>query len=224
MSQALEFSLPANLSAKEPPELRGSGRRDGVRLLVLNRQTGRVTHSRFERLCDFLAPGDLLVFNASRTLPALLTAWRDSDQSKVEMRLASHLSDDSWLALIRNVLPENCIVLDEPDSRVSFGLGLSARLESRHREIPGMWKVRFSAGGAELIDLFYRLGEPVRYRYVSKPWGLNYYQTVYARDPGSAEMPSAGRAFYLEDAYAATQKGYRNSLPHIAHRTKLLSG
>jgi S-adenosylmethionine:tRNA ribosyltransferase-isomerase len=195
MSQALEFSLPANLSAKEPPELRGSGRRDGVRLLVLNRQTGRVTHSRFERLCDFLAPGDLLVFNASRTLPALLTAWRDSDQSKVEMRLASHLSDDSWLALIRNVLPENCIVLDEPDSRVSFGLGLSARLESRHREIPGMWKVRFSAGGAELIDLFYRLGEPVRYRYVSKPWGLNYYQTVYARDPGSAEMPSAGRAF-----------------------------
>ena len=195
MSHLLDFSLPPNLSAKEPPEWSGSRRRDAVRLLVLNRRTGKVTHSRFERLCDFLVPGDLLVFNVSRTLPALLSGWRESDQLKVEVRLASHLSDNSWLALIRSVLPENDAVLEERNSVIGFRFGLSARLESPYREIPGMWKVRFSTSGSELIDLIYRLGEPVRYQYVSKPWGLSYYQTIYARDPGSAEMPSAGRAF-----------------------------
>ena len=194
MSDLIDFSLPQNLSAREPPERRRGRRRDAVRLLVISRRTGDVTHSCFERLCDFLVPGDLLVFNASRTLPALLSGWRDSDKAKVEVRLASHLSDNSWLALIRSG-PENCPVLEERNSVISFEFGLNARLESPHREIPGMWKVRFSASGAELIDLIYRLGEPVRYQYVSKPWELNYYQTIYARDPGSAEMPSAGRAF-----------------------------
>jgi S-adenosylmethionine:tRNA ribosyltransferase-isomerase len=207
MSEVLEFSLPVSLNAKEPPELRGRRRRDDVRLLVLNRQTGRVTHSRFERLCDFLVPGDLLVFNASRTLPALLVGRRGTDRSTVEMRLASHLSDDSWLALIRNALPENCSVREEPNSVINFDLGLSARLESPHEKIPGMWKVRFSASGSVLVDLIYRLGEPVRYRYVSRPWGLNYYQTVYAREPGSAEMPSAGRAFTWETFLQLSKKG-----------------
>ena len=108
MSDLIDFSLPPNLSAREPPERRRSRRRDAVRLLVISRRTGDVTHSRFERLCDFLVPGDLLVFNASRTLPALLSGWRDSDRAKVELRLASHLSDNSWLALIRSG-PENCL-------------------------------------------------------------------------------------------------------------------
>lgn len=58
-----------------------------------------------------------------------------------------------------------------------------------------MWKLRFSAAGTELVDLIYRLGKPIRYEYVSAPWDLDYYQTVYATEPGSAEMPSAGRAF-----------------------------
>ena len=184
MSQLPNFSLPPNLSAKEPPERRESRRRDAVRLLVISRRTGNVTHSRFERLRDFLVPGDLLVFNASRTLPALLSGWREADKSKVEVRLASHLSDNSWLALIRSTLPANCAVLEERGSLIRFEFGLNARLESPHREIPGMWKVRFSASGSELIDLIFRLGQPVRYQYVSKPWELNYYQTIYARDPG----------------------------------------
>jgi S-adenosylmethionine:tRNA ribosyltransferase-isomerase len=136
MSRVLEFSLPASLNAKEPPELRGSRRRDGVRLLVLNRRTGRVTHSRFDRICDFLVEGDLLVFNASRTLPALLVGRRESDRSGVELRLASHLSDDSWLALVRNALPENCPVREETNSVINFDLGLSVRLESPHEKIP----------------------------------------------------------------------------------------
>jgi len=198
MSQVFEFSLPPSLSAKEPPELRRGRKRDDVRLLVLNRRTGEVTHSHFEQLCKFLVPDDLLVFNASRTLPALISGRIEGDDSKIEMRLASHLSDDTWLALVQSTLPGNCAILEEANSVISFGLGLSAGLESPHRDIPGMWKVKFSARGSQLIDLIYRLGEPVRYRYVSRRWELGYYQTVYAKDPGSAEMPSAGRAFTWE--------------------------
>ena len=73
--------------------------------------------------------------------------------------------------------------------------GLTAAVEARDQRIPRLWKLRFSKRGTELIDLIYRLGQPIRYEYVSAPWDLDYYQTVYAREPGSAEMPSAGRAF-----------------------------
>jgi S-adenosylmethionine:tRNA ribosyltransferase-isomerase len=99
MSALFELELPPELSAKEPPERRGL-LRDQVRLLVVSRRTGEVIHSHFARFSDFLAPGDLLVFNSSRTIPASLTGWIDSDGRRVEVRLAEHLSDDSWLALL----------------------------------------------------------------------------------------------------------------------------
>ena len=68
-------------------------------------------------------------------------------------------------------------------------------VEDRDARIPRLWKLRFSISGTDLVDLIYRLGKPIRYEYVSAPWDLDYYQTVYATEPGSAEMPSAGRAF-----------------------------
>jgi S-adenosylmethionine:tRNA ribosyltransferase-isomerase len=63
------------------------------------------------------------------------------------------------------------------------------------KNIQRLWKICFSKSGSELMDILYHLGEPVRYEYLSVPWDLDYYQTIYAREPGSAEMPSAGRAF-----------------------------
>jgi S-adenosylmethionine:tRNA ribosyltransferase-isomerase len=65
----------------------------------------------------------------------------------------------------------------------------------RDARIPRLWRLRFTKSGTELVDLIYRLGKPIRYECVSAPWDLDYYQTVYAMEPGSAEMPSAGRAF-----------------------------
>jgi S-adenosylmethionine:tRNA ribosyltransferase-isomerase len=61
--------------------------------------------------------------------------------------------------------------------------------------IPRLWRMRFSKSGAEFVDSLYRMGRPIRYEYVSGAWNLDYYQTIYAQEPGSAEMPSAGRAF-----------------------------
>ena len=79
--------------------------------------------------------------------------------------------------------------------QINFGEGLTGAVEERDERIPRLWRLRFSKSGADLMDLLYRLGRPIRYEYVSAPWNLDYYQTVYAREPGSAEMPSAGRAF-----------------------------
>jgi S-adenosylmethionine:tRNA ribosyltransferase-isomerase len=194
MNAPFTFSLPEELAAREPPERRGLAR-DGVRLLVLDRKNGRVEHTHFRHLGSYLRPGDLLVFNSSRTLPAVLLGRAIPTGPDVELRLAEHLPDDSWLALILCRSGEPFGADLHEGIRVEFGDGLIAVVGERNRLIPRLWRIRFSATATKLVDCLYRLGRPVRYQHVSQPWGLDYYQTVYAREPGSAEMPSAGRAF-----------------------------
>jgi len=194
MSAPFSFTLPPELSAKEPPERRGLAR-DHVRLMVIDRAKGQIEHSRFDHLGDFLRSGDLLVFNSSRTLPASLNGCPAQGGPCIEVRLAEHLPDDSWLALLlcQNGDPFSCGL--RPGMQITLGQHLTAIIENRDERIQRLWKLTFSQKGGELINTLYRLGRPVRYEYVSAPWGLDYYQTVYAREPGSAEMPSAGRAF-----------------------------
>src|SRR6266581_3283071 len=193
---AFTFVLPPELSAKEPPERRGI-RRDQVRLLVIDRATGRIEHTRFDKIAEYLRRGDLLVFNSSRTLPASLRGCEcgATHGPCMEVRLAEHLPDDSWLALLlcEQGDPFGCGL--RAGMQIDFAEGLNAAVLERDAHISRLWKLRFSRPGTELIDLIYRLGKPIRYEYVSAPWDLDYYQTVYAKEPGSAEMPSAGRAF-----------------------------
>jgi S-adenosylmethionine:tRNA ribosyltransferase-isomerase len=213
------FALPAELAAREPPERRGVPR-DRVRLMVINRRTGSIDHSRFDRLGDYLRPGDLLVFNSSRTLPASLDGCTAGGPC-LEIRLAEHLPDDSWLALLvcRDGDPFACGLRE--GLHIAFGEGLTATVGQRDSSIPRLWKIRFSQTGSELIDLLYRLGKPVRYEYVAEPWGLDYYQTVYAREPGSAEMPSAGRAFTWRLLFGLQRRGIEAA--HIVLHTGLSS-
>ena len=194
MSTPFTFLLPTELSAKEPPERRGIAR-DGVRLMAINRKSGEVQHSRFNGISEFLRPGDLLIFNTSRTLPASLEGCDRALNKCLEIRLAQHLPDDSWLALLmcQQGTPFACGL--QQGMHLDFGEGLTAKVENQDNHIPRLWKIRFSKSGTQLMDSIYRLGNPIRYEYVSKPWDLDYYQTVYAKEPGSAEMPSAGRAF-----------------------------
>src|SRR5437016_10735366 len=196
MGTPFVFTLPPELSAKEPPERRGI-RRDQVRLLVIERATGKIEHARFDKIDKYLRPGDLLVFNSSRTLPASLRGCdcRVAHGPCMEVRLAEHLPDDSWLALLlcEQGDPFGCGL--RPEMQIEFAEGLSATVLERDARIPRLWKLRFSVSGTQLVDLIYRLGKPIRYEYISAPWDLDYYQTVYAKEPGSAEMPSAGRAF-----------------------------
>jgi S-adenosylmethionine:tRNA ribosyltransferase-isomerase len=203
MVSPFHFHLPDALAAPEPPEMRGLAR-DGVRLMAVDRGNGQVTHARFRDLPSLLRKGDCLVFNASRTLPASLTAavdWRaagvagpGSDRGpSLQIRLARRLDDCTFSALL----------LDAAESPwpghaggliLEFG-NLSAEVLMREPSNPRLWRIRFDRSGAPLMESLSRLGNPVRYWYSSKPWDLDYYQTVYAREPGSMEMPSAGRAF-----------------------------
>jgi S-adenosylmethionine:tRNA ribosyltransferase-isomerase len=219
MNAPFTFTLPPELAAQAPPERRGVPR-DRVRLMILDRNTGRTEHTHFNRLGNYLRPGDLLVFNSSRTLPAVLDG-RAPCGTGVELRLAEHLPDDSWLALLlcREGEPFACGL--SAGMGLSFGDGLTATVHERDQRIPRLWRVRFSTAGAALIDLLHRLGRPVRYEYVAAPWGLDYYQTVYAREPGSAEMPSAGRAFTWQLLFDLRRRGIRTA--HVVLHTGLSS-
>jgi S-adenosylmethionine:tRNA ribosyltransferase-isomerase len=196
MTAPFTFTLPPELSAKEPPERRGI-RRDQVRLLVVDRATSHIEHTRFDKIDKYLRPGDLLVFNSSRTLPASLRGCECSAAHGpcMEVRLAERLPDGSWLALLlcEQGDPFGCGL--RAGMQIEFAEGLAATVLDRDANIPRLWKLRFSISGIELVDLIYRLGKPIRYEYVSTLWDLDYYQTVYGTEPGSAEMPSAGRAF-----------------------------
>ena len=205
MSAPFVFTLPQELAAKEPAERRGIGR-DEVRLMVIDRtQNNKVTHTKFNYLSEFLLPGDLLVFNSSRTLPASLSC--QANGNCLEVRLAHKMPDDSWLALLLCQQGELFSCGLRNGMELDFGLGLTAVVEQRDSHIHRLWQIRFNYRDTELIDLFYRLGQPVRYSYVSAPWDLDYYQTVYAVEPGSAEMPSAGRAFTWKLLFDLKRKG-----------------
>ncbi|MGI0080150.1 MAG: S-adenosylmethionine:tRNA ribosyltransferase-isomerase, partial [Nitrososphaerales archaeon] len=124
------FELPERLLAREPAEERGSSRED-VRLMAIDRATGRVKHTNFENFPSFLKPGDLLVFNSSRTIPAAIEGSDSKTGSRIEMRLAEHLPDDTWLALLscRDGKPFACGLKD--GMQIAFGRDLSCAVERR---------------------------------------------------------------------------------------------
>ncbi|QCJ40585.1 S-adenosylmethionine:tRNA ribosyltransferase-isomerase [Bacillus sp. S3] len=198
-SKVMDFYLPDELNASLPPEKRGV-RRDHVRMMVLDKWTGEIKHDQFFHLADYLEPGDLVILNNSRTIPAVLHAeWqRDQQASDVEVRLARRRSEDTWEALI----VANPVHIGD---RLRFSSELSATVIGEKQNSP-LKLIQFTKAGTELFNIIYALGEPVRYEYIEQPWDLDYYQTVYACHPGSVEMPSAGRAFSWELLFKLRRK------------------
>ncbi|HEV2438445.1 MAG TPA: S-adenosylmethionine:tRNA ribosyltransferase-isomerase [bacterium] len=192
-----EFTLPPELEAHEPPEARGLGR-DEVRLLVTYRATGRISHRRFVDLPDVLRPGDLIVVNDSATLPAALAARR-GDGTAVALHLSAGLTASLWIVEPRQTRVGAGEVLTLPAGGVARMLVLypgSQRLWISQLQLPEV-----------PLDYLMRVGRPITYPYVRGEWPLAMYQTVYAREPGSAEMPSAGRAFTPEVLARAAARG-----------------
>ncbi len=192
---ALAFELPHALEATAPPEERGL-ERDDVRLLVADASSGALFHARFRELPDVLTDGDLLVVNISSTLPAAVAGVR-ADGSPVRIHVATRAPelDGRWrvveLRSADGAGPARGAVGETIGMPGAHGtLTLAARYAASSRLV----LARFDGPGT--VDaLLERHGEPVRYGYVSRPWPLSAYQTVYATTPGSAEMPSAGRPF-----------------------------
>jgi S-adenosylmethionine:tRNA ribosyltransferase-isomerase len=182
------FALPAGGEAPGPATTR-----DGVRLLVA-RPDG-LTHSRFQRLADFLEPGDLVVVNTSGTLAAAVDGVRD-DGRPVTVHFATALDDGTWVDEVR---PDRDAAGPVDDARPGGAIDLpdAVRLTLAGPHPPGqhrLWRARVGLDGG-LPAYLERHGRPIRYGYVPEPVPLPEYQTVFAREPGSAEMPSAGRPF-----------------------------
>ncbi|RIH83020.1 S-adenosylmethionine:tRNA ribosyltransferase-isomerase [Calidithermus terrae] len=204
---SLEFALPEELEAHEPPEARGLSR-DGVRLMVSYRQGDRLAHARFRDLPEFLREGDVLVVNTSGTLPAALPAFRE-DGSELRLHLSTRLPGGVWTVELRRLEDGATKPYGGGQAGETLRLpgGASVTLLARHRmEGAGkagsrLWVASFSFPEPYAPDpLPYLLehGKPIRYGYVGQEWPLEFYQTVYATEMGSAEMPSAGRAFTPE--------------------------
>jgi S-adenosylmethionine:tRNA ribosyltransferase-isomerase len=203
---SISFTLTDKLSAKKPPELRGINR-DHVKLLVTDRSNTHTYHTAFNHLSDFLKRGDLLIFNSSRTLPASLKTVNYKPQKNLEVRLAEHLPDDSWLVLFlyqdKNHFHSNL----KPGLKIEFESGLTATIIERNVRNPRLWRIKFSSAGADLIKIFYQIGKPIHYGYISAPLPLEYFLTVFAKDPGISGLPSAGRAFTWKMLFDLKNKG-----------------
>jgi S-adenosylmethionine:tRNA ribosyltransferase-isomerase len=184
MTATVEFTLPAELEAPGPPEARGLPR-DGVRMLVSRAASGTVAHHLFTDLPRLLFPGDLLVVNTSRTLPAAVPAGPG-----LVVHFATGLPDGSWLVEPRvpagkSSLPNGPVV---PELALPGGASLTLLGRATAR----LWQARLSVA---VVPYLLRYGGPIRYSYAARPWPLEAYQTVFGRHQGSAEMPSAARPF-----------------------------
>lgn len=177
--------------AHEPPEVRGAGR-DDVALLVATRHDLRLDHARFHDLHCFLNAGDLLVVNTSATLAAALDARLGG--KAVQLWLSTPSRDGAWVVELRTherqpyPRPPVGATLDLPN-------GGHAHLVERVGGSNRLVIARLDDLGEPLQDYLGKHGQPIRYGYVPEQWPVDAYQTVFGREPGSAEMPSAGRPF-----------------------------
>ncbi len=190
MSAALAFDLPARLEATEPP-----AERDGVRLLAAS-PTG-LEHHGFRDLPDLLEPGDVLVVNVSATLPAALPLGHGR-----RLHLSTPLPKwdgpwprdgyERWVVELRDG--------DAPDrggragERLALPGGGEAELLAPYLGGRRLWAARLLLP-APLLDYLAAHGEPIRYRHLPRALPLADFPTLFAAEPGSAEMPSAGRPF-----------------------------
>ncbi len=183
---ALDFDRPAELQAAAPAEARGL-QRDEVRLLVSTPEGH--AHTVFHRLDEHLRPGDLLVVNRSATIPASLPAT--AALGHFRLNLSTDYGGGLWLAEPRLSASRPGPLPLERGEPIAVA-GAPATVVGPHPSLPRLWFVQLDAGAERLI---WRLGEPIRYGYVDTAYPLAMYQTIFARQAGSAEMPSAGRPF-----------------------------
>lgn len=180
------YELPQELIAQDPLEDRSSSR-----LMVLNKNNGRVSHKRFSDITEYLRKGDCLVLNNTKVIPARLLGVKEDTGAAVEVFLLKRLDANTWETLVK---PGKKL---KPGARVVFGEGL-LRCEIKEVVQEGNRIVSFEYDGIweEVLD---KLGEMPLPPYIThKLQDKNRYQTVYAKFEGSAAAPTAGLHFTKE--------------------------
>jgi S-adenosylmethionine:tRNA ribosyltransferase-isomerase len=173
------------IEATEPPEYRGV-QRDGVRMLVTDRKTRSHAHAHFCDLPSMLRAGDLLVVNDSATLPAAILARRTSGDF-IRLHVSTMIDGRLWL-----VEPRGPVVWGEP---LSLPGGATATVIAPvDPERQRLWYVAFQLG-MPMYAYLAEFGTPITYSYLNRSFPLREYQTLFAREIGSSEMPSAARPF-----------------------------
>jgi S-adenosylmethionine:tRNA ribosyltransferase-isomerase len=192
MTAAAAFELPERLEAHEPPEARGLAR-DEVRLMVA-RAGEPLVHARFLELPRFLRAGDLLVVNESATLPAALRATR-VDGARVDLHLSTPepgTASERWIVELRR--DGERFRAGRSGERLALDGGGLAVLIAPYLSAGRLWVARLELPAA-LGEFLSQHGAPIRYSHQPRDWPLADHQTIFARVPGSAETPSAGRPF-----------------------------
>ena len=189
------FELPEELIAQDPLRDRASSR-----LLVLEKETGKTEHHVFRDILQYLAPGDCLVLNNTKVIPARLLGTKEETGAAVEVLLLKRKEKDVWETLVK---PGKKM---RPGARISFGRGL-LKAEVLDVVEEGNRLVRFTYDGIfeEVLD---KLGEMPLPPYIThKLQDKNRYQTVYAKYEGSAAAPTAGLHFTEELLREIEKKG-----------------
>ena len=184
--QDFSFDLPQELIAQEPLKDRASSR-----LLVLDKETGETSHHVFREIKDYLHPGDCLVINDTKVIPARLIGSKIGTDAKIEILLLKRKEDNVWETLVKPGKKA------KPGARISFGEGLLIG-EVIDVVEEGNRLVRFTYDGIfeEILD---QLGQMPLPPYITHQLeDKNRYQTVYAKHSGSAAAPTAGLHFTPE--------------------------
>lgn len=193
--QDFNFDLPEELIAQDPLEDRSSSR-----LLVLNKETGETQHKVFKDIIDYLQPGDCLVINNTKVIPARLIGEKEGTGAKVEILLLKRQENDIWEALVK---PGKKAKIG---SKIIFGGGiLKGEIVKIVEEGNRLVQFHYEGIFEEILD---KLGQMPLPPYITHQLeDKNRYQTVYAKYEGSAAAPTAGLHFTKELLEQITEKG-----------------
>ncbi|WP_308534051.1 tRNA preQ1(34) S-adenosylmethionine ribosyltransferase-isomerase QueA [uncultured Peptoniphilus sp.] len=188
-----DYDLPKELIAQHPLD-----KRDGSRLMLVNKSTGEVDHKKFYNIIDYLNPGDLLVLNDTRVMPARIFGHREGKEESIEFLLLNH-KEDIW----------ECLAKPGKKAKIGSIIEFSPKLKAEVVDITddGSRFLRFIYDGIfeEILD---KLGEmPLPPYIVEKLEDNERYQTVYSREIGSAAAPTAGLHFTKELLEKIKEKG-----------------
>ena len=196
------FDLPQELIAQDPLEDRSSSR-----LMVLDRKTGEIEHHIFKEVIDYLNPGDCLVVNNTKVIPARLFGSKEGTEAKIEILLLKRKENDVWETLVKPGKKA------KPGTRISFGDGLlTGEVIDVVEEGNRLIKFTYDGIFEEILDQLGQMPLPPYITHQLKD--KNRYQTVYAKHDGSAAAPTAGLHFTPELLEAIKAKGV-----NIAHVT-----